>query len=111
MGADPTLDDARHVLEWIKRNNADQFSQRDAYQALKGRFKRVQQLTPALAVLEERHFIKHIKTSDHSGPGRKPSPGYFVNPACLPQNSQNPQIQAESGHFGDYGDYERLPIQ
>lgn len=99
MGADPALDDARHVLEWIKRSSAGQFSQRDAHQALKGRFKRVHELTPALAVLEERHFIKQIKTSDHSGPGRKPSPGYFVNPACLPHNSQNPQKYAEHGSF------------
>lgn len=111
LGADPALDDARHVLEWIKRTNIDQFTQRDAYQALKGRFKRVHELVPALAVLGERNYLKQIKPSDHSGPGRKPGPVYFVNPASLSQNSQNPQNRPNMDNFGDIGDFERPCIQ
>lgn len=88
MGVDPALDDARHVLAWIKRMGADRFSQRDAYQALKGRFKRVAELTPALALIEEHHFIRLI-VSEHSGPGRKPSQGYLVNPAHSTQSSKS----------------------
>jgi hypothetical protein len=91
MGADPVFEDARHVLRWIERQGRLEFSLRDAHQALKGRFKRVRSLSPALEVLIEHSYIVPLDQSNHSGPGRRPSLRYAVNPRCLPHYSQNTQ--------------------
>ena len=54
MGADPRVDDARWLLDWISRTNQTQFSRRDAHQAApRGRFRKATDLEPALALLEE----------------------------------------------------------
>ncbi len=37
MGADPRVDDARWLLDWISRTGQAQFSRRDAHQAARGR--------------------------------------------------------------------------
>jgi hypothetical protein len=39
MGADPRVDDARWLLDWITRTNQTQFTRRDAHVATpRGRF-------------------------------------------------------------------------
>ena len=49
MGADPRVDDARWLLDWISRTNQAQFSRRDAHQAApRGRFPKATDLEPAL---------------------------------------------------------------
>jgi replicative DNA helicase len=41
MGADPRVDDARWLLDWVSRTNRTQFSRRDAHRAApRGRFAR-----------------------------------------------------------------------
>lgn len=91
MGADPGVEDARHVLRWIERQGRREFSLRDAHQSLKGRFKRVRSLSPALEVLIELCYIMPLDLSASYGPGRRPSPRYAVNPCCLPHYSHNTQ--------------------
>jgi len=91
MAVDSAMDDARHVLRWIERNGMREFSRRDAQQALRGRLKRVRGLSPALEILIEHGYVAPIRQPENSGPGRRPSPRYAVNPRCLPHYSQNSQ--------------------
>jgi hypothetical protein len=108
MGADPTLDGARHVLAWVKRIDESSFVLRDAFQALKGTFKKVDELRAALAVLEERSYIRQRPEERRAGPGRRPSPTYDVNPLWLqaatcshnPQNPQNSDLTAPPTNSG-----------
>jgi replicative DNA helicase len=82
MGADPRVDDARWLLDWISRTNQAQFTRRDAHStAPRGRFPKATNLDPALALLEEHGFLRRVD-ADPSGPkgGRPPSPRFLVNP-------------------------------
>jgi replicative DNA helicase len=60
MGADPRVDDARWLLDWINRTNQVQFSRRDAHQAARGRFRKATDLEPALALLEEHNYLRRV---------------------------------------------------
>jgi hypothetical protein len=82
MGADPRVDDARWLLDWIGRTNRTQFSRRDAHAAApRGRFRKAADLEPALTLLEEHGWLRRVD-ADSSGPrgGRPPSPRFLVNP-------------------------------
>ena len=82
MGADPRLDDARWLLEWITRSGQAQFTRRDAYRvAPRGRFAKASNLDPALSLLEEQGYLRRVD-ADPAGPkgGRPPSPRFLVNP-------------------------------
>jgi transcription elongation GreA/GreB family factor len=83
IGADPQLENAKRLLRWIRRTAQPSFSKRDAYQAHKGRFKKVAEIEPPLKVLHEQGYIRpHTDNPDH-GPGRKPSEVFDVNPFYL----------------------------
>jgi hypothetical protein len=86
MGGNPEFDDAKHILKWIEKGSLTQFTKRDAHYNLQGRFKKADDLDPALAVLTERGFIREVIVK-RGGPGRKGSPVYEVNPYCI--NSVN----------------------
>jgi len=89
MGADPEMDAARYVLEWLLSRGIEKISKRDLFEGTKGQFKRVKELEPALAVLEEHGYVRETK-ADREGPGRKPSPVYEVNPySHISHNPQN----------------------
>jgi hypothetical protein len=82
MGADPRIDDARWLLDWISRTNQTQFTRRDAHRAApQGRFPKATDLDPTLALLEEHGWLRRVD-ADPSGPkgGRPPSPRFLVNP-------------------------------
>jgi replicative DNA helicase len=81
MGADPRVDDARWLLDWISRTGRTQFSRRDAHQATRGRFRKATDLEPALALLEEHGWLRRVD-ADPAGVkgGRPPSPRFLVNP-------------------------------
>jgi replicative DNA helicase len=84
MGADPRLDDARWLLDWINRTDRTQFSRRDAHAAApRGRFPKATDLDPALRLLEEHGWLRRLDpepSRDHHGRGRPPSPRFLVNP-------------------------------
>jgi hypothetical protein len=84
MGADPRVDDARWLLDWISRSKQVQFSRRDAHQAARGRFRKAADLEPALALLEEHGWLRRVD-ADSVGPkgGRPASPRFLVNPLHL----------------------------
>jgi hypothetical protein len=96
MGADPALDDARHVWGWIDRQDRDTLSKRDIFEGVKGRFRRVELLDPAIRVLEEYGYLRPVPPAgEPDRPGRKPSPTYEVNPLGRSRNSQDSQNRAE----------------
>jgi replicative DNA helicase len=82
MGADPRTDDARWLLDWIRRTGQAQFTRRDAHHAApRGRFPKATDLDPALALLKEHGWLRRVD-ADAPGPkgGRPPSPRFLVNP-------------------------------
>jgi replicative DNA helicase len=84
MGADPRIDDARWLLDWIHRTNRTQFSRRDAHRAAPhGRFATATDLEPALRLLEEHGYLRRLDpepSQDPRGRGRPASPRFLVNP-------------------------------
>lgn len=81
MGADPVVDDAYAVLDWIARTRPYSFSRRDAFTALsRARFRKIADLDPALQLLEDHGFTRPEGQAQRSGPGRRPSPRWEVHP-------------------------------
>jgi replicative DNA helicase len=84
MGADPRLEDARRLLDWVSRTNRIQFSRRDAHRAApRGRFAKATDLEPALRLLEEHGYLRRVDpepSQDPQGRGRPASPRFLVNP-------------------------------
>lgn len=85
MGTDDTIEGAKKVLEWIRRQADERFTVRDCWQALKQQaiFSHADVVKDALKELEERGFIRELPPREKAGPGRKPSPVFEVNPATL----------------------------
>jgi replicative DNA helicase len=112
MGADPRLDDARWLLDWISRTSQVQFSRRDAHQAARGRFRKAADLEPALCLLEEHGWLRRAD-ADSVGPkgGRPASPRFLVNPlhpASEPSQPSKPQPPTGSeGSEGSEGSVAR----
>ena len=80
MGADPKVSAAQHVWKWVKRNRLPSFTVREAFNAHRGTFPRVQYLREALEVLVERGYIKVITPSNEGRSGRPPSEVVLVRP-------------------------------
>jgi hypothetical protein len=81
MGADPAIDDARHVLDWILRTGRRTFTRREAFSALSRlRFAKVSDLDPALHTLAEHGYLRQRETLGRTGAGRPPSPIWEVHP-------------------------------
>jgi hypothetical protein len=82
MGADPRISDARTVLDWLTRNQSVAFTRRDLFYAVRGgRFVKVSDVDPPLALLEQHGYIRRSETSPpRPTGGRPPSPRYEVHP-------------------------------
>jgi replicative DNA helicase len=93
MGADPRVDDARWLLDWVSRTNRTQFSRRDAHAAApRGRFPKATDLEPALRLLEEHGYLRRADpepSRDPRGRGRPASPRFLINP--LPRATETTQ--------------------
>jgi hypothetical protein len=92
MGADPAIEEARHLLRWLGKEPREAFTKRETFEGTKGRFKRVEAMEPALRLLLECGYIREQEPPEQaSRPGRKASPVYEVNPWIYSQNSHNSQ--------------------
>ena len=101
MGADPRVDDARWLLDWITRTGQTQFTRRDAHHAApRGRFPKATDLDPALALLEEHGWLRRVD-ADPPGPkgGRPPSPRFLVNPLHPPTEPYTTHKTSPAGRF------------
>ncbi len=94
MEADHVARLARYILAWIQRTGTVAFTQREAYQPLRARFRAPAEMAPPLELLIEHEVIRRRPDSPRSGPGRPPSPVFEVNPAIHAQNAQNTQNSA-----------------
>ncbi len=91
MGADPMVEHARFLLQWLQDRQQTSFTERDLFDQTKGRFHRMDVFRPALQVLAQHHYIRERPVAVRSGPGRRPSLRYEVNPACLSHYSNYSQ--------------------
>jgi replicative DNA helicase len=110
MGADPRVDDARWLLDWIARTGQVQFTRRDVHHAApRGRFAKATSLDPALGLLEEHGYLRRVD-ADPSGPkgGRPPSPRFLVNPlARATEPTQPTKPHPPTGSVGSVGSVAR----
>jgi replicative DNA helicase len=77
MQTDASNSDAKVILKWIMENQIKSFSQREAYDRFKSRFKTVDRAKDALSELSGRHYISEPQTVHTGG---RPSVHYNVNP-------------------------------
>jgi hypothetical protein len=101
MGADVHRDDAREILEWLRRKDLRTFTRREALRDLQGRFPNVATLKPALELLADQGWIRDVEHS--ASPGR-PSIAYEVTPYLhTPKTNETKRTQPprspESGGF------------
>jgi replicative DNA helicase len=103
MGADPRVDDARWLLDWITRTSLAQFSRRDAHVAApRGRFPKATDLEPALRLLEEHGYLRRVDpepSQDPRGRGRPASPRFLVNPLPRATETTESTETAPAGVF------------
>lgn len=90
MGADPVVDDARAILDWITRHGRHEFTRRDLYVSVhSSRWRQVADLDPGLTVLEQHGHIARLGTTP--GPrGGRPSVRYAVHPSVVPTKPTKP---------------------
>lgn len=81
MGADLTLKSAAHLRSWVSAHGGTQFVERDAFNATRGRFRKMESFRAAIKVLVEHGYLHAVESPERSGrPGRRPSQRYSVNP-------------------------------
>lgn len=84
MGADPLVEDARYLLDWIGRRGQQVFSRRDAYAPNRARFAKPADLDPALGLLVDHGFIQPVEPPARGSSGGRPaSPRFAVHPDVL----------------------------
>ncbi|NYH52800.1 hypothetical protein HNR06_002389 [Nocardiopsis arvandica] len=82
MGADPEMERARLVLDWLRRKQPARFTVREAFSGLpRGTFPKVADVLPSLELLEGYGWIA-MEPPPPRNPkgGRPPSPAYQVHP-------------------------------
>ncbi|MFC0436645.1 YfjI family protein [Kutzneria buriramensis] len=83
LGTDATIRGAQHVLDWLAKVRPERFTVRELFTGIsRAQFRKVGDLAPALAVLEEHGHVRRLPDPDRTGQrGRAPSPTYLVHPA------------------------------
>ncbi len=94
MGSDSATTLAKKLLRWMSNENLAEFSKHECHRA--NRTKKADELDEPLGMLVERGYIRQ-KIMNHSGPGRKPSPRFEINPRWLGSNGQNGPSSDTSG--------------
>ena len=84
MITDEVTAHAMAVLDWIERTGPARFTVLDAYRALpRAKFPKMNDLDPALTLLEQHGHIRRIPTAPTAGRGHPPAPEHETNPLSL----------------------------
>ncbi len=103
MGANPATGLARRIVAWLTDGRLTEFTRRDAFNVLRGAVQRVEELDGPLQLLLEHGFVRERETT-RTGPGRKPSTCYDVNPwvhTHNAQNTHNPEPRGDSAESAE----------
>jgi replicative DNA helicase len=85
MTTDETANRARYLLDWTAKTGATRFSARDAFSGLsRAQFPKMNDLDPALALLERHGYLRRLPPPPNPGRGRPPAPVYEVHPGIDP---------------------------
>ena len=79
MGENPCIELAKRILEFIKRNDVNQFKGRDVLRHTG--IRTMKEVEQGLKVLHERCYIKEY-SAEKNGKGRPEGATYLVNPLC-----------------------------
>jgi hypothetical protein len=90
MDADPYMADARKVLKWILSNHRERFTKRDVHVSHRATFRTADEIDPVLGILERHFIIIPVGERERTGPGRKGSPEYIVNPRIYTEDFRTP---------------------
>ncbi|MGB2986941.1 MAG: YfjI family protein [Phycisphaerae bacterium] len=90
MGASPVIALARCILSWVMEEKLSEFTRRDAFNRLRGTVHRVDKMDEPLRLMADHGYIRE-RPQDRTGPGRKPSTIYEINPLVYAQNTHNTQ--------------------
>ena len=115
MGADPELEAARAVVEWVHAQNVKEVSERDIHQGLRGqaRFSRIEAVRAAVQAAEKHGHLRLVPSNTTNSVGRPPSPRYAVvatEQPGAPEDAHNPQKEAERPGCEDSEDIEEEVI-
>lgn len=101
MGQDSTREDARAIIEWLRRKRHPKVTKRQVQQALRARFPKAADIDPGLALLVEHGFLR-AEDGESGGPGRPSSTAYQVHPD-LHSDTHNAQncVEGDSEHCED----------
>ena len=83
MGADGEYENARYLWRRISSTGQDEMSKRDLFNICRGRFKRVEDMEPALQALVNMGYIREIEIAT----GGRPTKKLFVNPKSKSRKS------------------------
>ena len=85
---------AERLLPYVARHGGSRFSVRELHQQARGasEFRHAATVKAALGVLAQLGYVRPVEAPPPSGPGRRPSDVYAVNPLWEPQNPHNPHI-------------------
>ena len=98
MGADRSIDNARHIWEAVKRFtwetphpafHTGRFTLRDLWQQTRRHFQAVTELADVLEVLVQMGYLKEGGPANREGAGRRSSPEFIVNPLTQGKRTHN----------------------
>lgn len=73
--------DAGYLLDHVTKHGTNEFTIRSLVTELpRGRFPNAETVTDAVAVLADHGWVAEAPAPERKGPGRKPSPRYYVHP-------------------------------
>lgn len=105
MGSDATVEEAKYILRWVEKKACQRFTKREAFEGTKGRFGKVSELEPGLKLLVSHGYLREISArQERSGPGRRPSPTYEVNPLWVGEGAETKdEPHSHNSHYSQNG--------
>ena len=88
--------DASYLLDYLARKDITEFTIRSLQAELpRGRFATAEDVSTAVAVLDDHGYVRARPQPERQGPGRHPSPGYDVHPQVTTESTQSTEPGGE----------------